>query len=66
MTNFLNKGGGLHHLCFEVDDLAEQLRQAQQEGSIVVRKPFPAAAFNNRQIGWVYTPDKLLVEYLER
>jgi methylmalonyl-CoA/ethylmalonyl-CoA epimerase len=49
-----------------VDDLAQQLSQAQQQGAIVVRKPLPAVAFNNRRIGWVYTPEKLLVEYLER
>jgi methylmalonyl-CoA/ethylmalonyl-CoA epimerase len=66
VINFLKKGGGLHHFCFEVDDLAQQLSQAQQQGAIVVRKPLPAVAFNNRRIGWVYTPEKLLVEYLER
>jgi methylmalonyl-CoA/ethylmalonyl-CoA epimerase len=66
VTNFLKRGGGLHHFCFEVDDLAQQLRDAQQQGAIVVRKPLPAAAFENRRIGWVYTPEKLLVEYLER
>jgi methylmalonyl-CoA/ethylmalonyl-CoA epimerase len=66
VTNFLQKGGGLHHLCFETDDLEQQLRQAKEDGAIIVRKPLPAVAFKNRRIGWVYTPARLLIEYLER
>jgi methylmalonyl-CoA/ethylmalonyl-CoA epimerase len=66
VTSFLKKGGGLHHFCFEVDELAEQLEEARRQGAIVVRKPLPAVAFNNRRIGWVYTAEKLLIEYLER
>jgi hypothetical protein len=32
----------------------------------VVKNPLPAVAFGGRRIAWVYTPEKLLVEYLER
>jgi methylmalonyl-CoA/ethylmalonyl-CoA epimerase len=64
--NFLKRGGGLHHLCYEVDSLAVQLRLSRSLGGLVVRPPMPAVAFEGRQIGWVYTADKLLTEYLER
>jgi methylmalonyl-CoA/ethylmalonyl-CoA epimerase len=66
VTKFLSNGGGLHHLCYEVDSLDAQLAAAKMLGSIVVRKPMPAVAFNGRRIAWVYTPYKLLIEYLER
>jgi methylmalonyl-CoA/ethylmalonyl-CoA epimerase len=53
LHRFLAKGGGLHHVCYEVDFLD-------------VKQPLPAVAFGGRRIAWVYTPQKLLVEYLER
>src|ERR1700741_4801185 len=59
------KGGGLHHICYEVDSLEVQLPQSRAAGSLVVKDPLPAVAFGGRRIAWVYTRQKLLVEYLE-
>lgn len=66
LHNFLRRGGGLHHVCYEVDCLDKQLVQSRSAGGVVVRKPLPAAAFGKRLIAWVYTREKLLLEYLER
>jgi methylmalonyl-CoA/ethylmalonyl-CoA epimerase len=63
---FAAQGGGLHHLCYEVDDLAGQLAAARSSGAAVLRPPRPAAAFGGRRIAWVLTRQKLLVEFLER
>ncbi len=60
------KGGGIHHVCYAVDSLAEQLARCQSQGALIVRRPTPAAAFGGRKIAWVYTRNKLLIEYLER
>jgi methylmalonyl-CoA/ethylmalonyl-CoA epimerase len=59
-------GAGLHHLCYEVDSLDEQLAASRAAGALIARPPAPAAAFDGRRIAWVYTRDKLLLEYLER
>jgi len=66
VTAFLSRGGGLHHLCYEVDGLEEQLQYSRSVGAVVTQKPAPAVAFDGRRIAWIYTRDKLLVEYLER
>ncbi|HEY1270723.1 MAG TPA: VOC family protein [Terriglobales bacterium] len=67
LVKFINKhGGGLHHICYEVASLEEQLEYCRSVGSLVVRPPVPAVAFGGRRIAWVYTKQKLLVEYLER
>lgn len=66
LHKFLGKGGGLHHVCYEVDSLDAQLEQSRATGSLVVKNPLPATAFGGRRIAWVYTRHKLLVEYLER
>jgi methylmalonyl-CoA/ethylmalonyl-CoA epimerase len=63
---FLKRGGGLHHLCYEVDGLDEQLAVSRAQGGLIVRPPIPAVAFGGRRIAWVYTKNKLLIEYLER
>jgi methylmalonyl-CoA/ethylmalonyl-CoA epimerase len=62
----LSRGGGLHHLCYEVDALDSQLQSCRSAGALVVRPPLPATAFGGRRIAWVYSQQKLLVEYLER
>jgi methylmalonyl-CoA/ethylmalonyl-CoA epimerase len=66
VANFLKRGGGLHHLCYEVDSLRTQLEWARTHRNIVVRQPVPAVAFGGRRIAWVYTQTRLLLEFLER
>lgn len=60
------RGGGLHHLCYEVDDLEKQLEVAKKKYAVIVRPPQPAVAFQGRRIAWVMTKHRLLIEYLER
>jgi methylmalonyl-CoA/ethylmalonyl-CoA epimerase len=66
VRSFLAKGGGLHHLCYEADDLETELQRLRAAGGIVVQTPVPAVAFGGRRIAWAYTRQRLLVEYLQR
>ena len=66
VTNFLKKGGGLHHVCYEIDDLELGLKEAQSSGFVIVSPPKPAVAFGGRRIAWIYSKDGLLMELLER
>ena len=67
VTRFLReKGGGLHHVCYQVANLEEQMAEMKSRGSLIVRRPKPAVAFQGRRIAWMLTPEKLLVELLER
>lgn len=66
LHKFVSKGGGLHHVCYEVDGLDKELEQSRAAGCLVVKNPLPAVAFGGRRIAWVYTRQKLLIEYLER
>ncbi len=61
-----SSGGGLHHLCYEVDDLEEHMREMRASGCRLVKPPVPAVAFAGRRIGWMLTPQNLLLEFLER
>lgn len=66
VTRFLTKGGGLHHLCYEVENLESHLETCRSVGTIIIRPPVPAVAFSGRRIAWGITKNRLLVEYLER
>ena len=66
VSNFLKKGGGLHHVCYEIDELESGLRDARAAGLVVVAAPAPAVAFGGRRIAWVCSKRRLLVELLER
>jgi methylmalonyl-CoA epimerase len=67
VLRFLNeKGGGLHHACYEVFDLDQELRNFKGRGAVIVRRAKPAVAFQGRRIAWVLTSEKLLVELLEK
>jgi methylmalonyl-CoA/ethylmalonyl-CoA epimerase len=62
---FAEGGGGLHHICYEVPDLAAQLVESEAAGNTLVRVPLPAKAFEGRRIAWVRTPAGALIEYLQ-
>ncbi len=66
VARFVEKGGGFHHLCYEVDDLEAQLQNMKLQNAVLIRSPKPAVAFGGRRIAWVRTRDSLLIEYLER
>ena len=59
------KGGGLHHFCYEVADLEEELAGFRARGAAMAKRPKPAVAFGGRRIAWVITAERLLVELLE-
>jgi methylmalonyl-CoA/ethylmalonyl-CoA epimerase len=65
ISKFVSSGGGLHHFCYEVNSLDDELRLARSVGGLIVKRPLPAVAFGGRQIAWVFTRQKLLLEYLE-
>ncbi len=66
VTRFLReKGGGLHHVCYEVADLERGMMEMKSNGSLTAKPPKPAVAFQGRRVAWMLTPGKLLVELLE-
>ena len=61
----LRKGGGLFHLCFEVDDLEAALEQVRAADGIVVKDPLPAPAIGNRRVAFVVSDRGDLFEFVE-
>ena len=66
VTNFLTKRVGLHHICYEIDDLDSGLQAARATGLLIMSTPKPAVAFGGRRIAWVSSKHRLWMEFLER
>lgn len=62
---FLDDGGGLHHLCYEVSSISEHLDRIRAAGGVIVSRAKPAVAFGGRPIAWALTREKLLLEFLQ-
>ena len=60
------KGGGLHHVCYEVRNVEDEMAGMKAGGAMIVNRPKPAVAFEGRRIAWMMAPGKLLIELLER
>lgn len=65
ISAFARKGGGLHHLCFRCDSLADDLRRVTSSGARVLSGPEPGEAFDNEEIAFCYVGQGLNVEFIE-
>lgn len=76
ILNFLKKkGGGLHHLCFEVDDIEKTSQELVDKGLQMVTPPVDCRAYdinlqrgckNVSRIAFFLVSKKLLVELIEK
>jgi methylmalonyl-CoA/ethylmalonyl-CoA epimerase len=58
--------GGVYHLCYEVDDLDREVARCREKRCMPVGKPAPAAAFDGRRIVFLLTPQRDLIEFVEK
>src|ERR1017187_551281 len=65
ISRHVENGGGAHHICFIVSNLAEAVSAARQAGAHVVVAPTPDAAFEGRLIAFLFDRLYGLVEFLE-
>lgn len=57
-------GGGIHHHCYEVNNLESKLKEVSKYGFIKVNKKIHI--YNEFKTAFFITPDNLLVELLEK
>jgi methylmalonyl-CoA/ethylmalonyl-CoA epimerase len=65
ISSLLRRGGGLYHVCYEVDDLDATIKTAQAAGAILITPARRAPAFGERRIAFVHLTDGSIVEFLE-
>jgi methylmalonyl-CoA/ethylmalonyl-CoA epimerase len=65
LWQFLKKGEGLHHLCFRVNDVRQQLSELEAHGMRVLAAPEPGEAFDDGLIAFGYAGCGLNVELID-
>ena len=58
--------GGLYHLCYEVDDLEGEISRFRKRKCLPLARPVPAVAFGGRRIVFLMTPQRDLIELVEK
>lgn len=76
IANFVKqKGGGLHHLCFEVDDIETVSRELVQQGFHMVTPPMECAAYDENlkrtcnkttKVSFFRISARILIELIEK
>lgn len=67
VTKILQKNGSnIYHICYEVENIEETISLLKSNRYLVVLKPTPAVAFNNRRISFLYNSNVGLIEILEK
>lgn len=62
---FVQKGGGLHHLCFRVDDVEETCQEMREKRVRVVAAPEPGEAFDDHLIAFSYLGFGVAAEFID-
>lgn len=65
VSNILNKGQSIYHICFRVGNIDEAIRSARDAGFHCIAPPVIAKAFN-KKIAWVFSRTYGLIELLEK
>lgn len=65
LQNFVNRGGGFHHICFKCSDINEKLNELSDKGLLVLVPPQPGEAFNNHEIAFLLARYGLNIELID-
>ena len=65
ISSALESGGGMHHICYEVDDIETTLESMRSAGMVPVSPPAPATLFGGRRVAFMYSKLGGLVELVE-
>jgi methylmalonyl-CoA/ethylmalonyl-CoA epimerase len=65
LWHFVRGGGGLHHLCFKVPDVAAACDALVERGARVIAQPAPGEAFGNHHIAFLYVGLGLNLEVID-
>ncbi|ODS22520.1 hypothetical protein AB835_13730 [Candidatus Endobugula sertula] len=65
VESFLSQGNAIYHMCYECDDIEQQIKIHKNAGDIVIQKPTPAVLFEGRRVAFLKT-QLGIIELLEK
>lgn len=68
VSNYLKKRGQtLHHLCFEVENIENEIAHLRNNNYLITMPPTPAEAFEGRKVAFLISKDEnYLIELLQQ
>jgi methylmalonyl-CoA/ethylmalonyl-CoA epimerase len=66
VVNHLKKNIHLYQLAYEVENIEVALTKARKNGSIIISQPKPSVLFNQKKIAFIFTPDRYIIELVEK
>jgi len=65
LQNFVNRGGGFHHICFRCEDIKPTMADLNSKGLLTLVSPQPGEAFNNHNIAFMLAKHGLNIELID-
>jgi methylmalonyl-CoA/ethylmalonyl-CoA epimerase len=65
LINFVNRGGGFHHLCFKCSDINQKMDELTGKGLLTLVPPQQGEAFNNHNIAFLLARYGLNIELID-
>ncbi|MBE0675617.1 MAG: VOC family protein [Bacteroidales bacterium] len=65
LQNFVNRGGGFHHICFRCNDIKATMADLNSKGLLTLVPPQPGEAFNNHNIAFLLAKHGINVELID-
>lgn len=65
LINYVNRGGGFHHICFRCSDVNIKMNELSGKGLITLVPPQPGEAFNNNSIGFMLAKHGINIELID-
>lgn len=58
-------GAAPYHICYECEDMDEEIKDWQKKGFLLLRSPSPAPAMQNRRVSFLYSGTTGMIEFVE-
>jgi methylmalonyl-CoA/ethylmalonyl-CoA epimerase len=65
LVNFVNRGGGFHHICFKCANIDDKIDELTEKGLIKLVAPQQGEAFNNHNIAFLLAKYGLNIELID-
>jgi methylmalonyl-CoA/ethylmalonyl-CoA epimerase len=65
LQNFVNRGGGFHHVCFRCEDVENTMTELNAKGLLTLAAPQPGEAFNNHKIAFLLAKYGMNIELID-
>jgi methylmalonyl-CoA/ethylmalonyl-CoA epimerase len=65
LLNFVNRGGGFHHVCFKCSDIDKKIDELNKKGLLTLVPPQKGEAFNNKRIAFLLARYGLNIELID-